>query len=142
MFYGVQFGGFYDVPQVSKDFEIGIDLREANLHANNALLNEFLFGARLGLYPANAPRRLHPYLEPAFGIGTTRAPQTSIKVNKPTYGIFVGADYQFSHNVGWRVAEIGYGSLTTASGGTIGASESIPSASLLTITTGLTFRLP
>ena len=148
MFYGVQFGGFYDVPPPVlpaslQRFEIGVDLRDAILHANNALLNEFLVGARLGLFPAaDTAHKLHPYLEPYAGIGSTRAPNTSIKVNKPTYGGFVGADYDFSRRVSWRVAEVGYGSLTTASGGTIGASEAIPSATLFTITTGLTFRLP
>ena len=147
MFYGVQFGGFYDVPgpvlpASLQHLEIGVDVRDAVLHANNALLNEFLVGARLGLVPATSERKLHPYLEPYVGLGSTRAPNTSIKVNKPTYGVFAGADYDFSRRVSWRVAEVGYGSLTTASGGTIGASESIPSATLLTITTGLTFRLP
>ncbi len=141
MFYGVQLGGFYDVPNLTERFEVGVDVRDAILHANNALLNEFLVGARLGLVPAGG-RKLHPYVEPYVGLGSTRAPETSIKVNKPTYGAFVGADYDFSRRVSWRVAEVGYGSLTTASGGTIGASESIPSATLLTITTGLTFRLP
>lgn len=140
MFYGVSFGGYYDIPRENKQVEIGVDLRDQVLHGNNALLNSFLVGPRLAIAPYKRP--LHPYVEPFIGIGSTRAPNTGIKVNKTQYGAFVGADYAFSHNVSWRVAEIGYSSLVTASGGTIGATESIPAARLLSFTTGLTFRLP
>jgi hypothetical protein len=141
MFYGVQFGGYYDAPLAEKQIEVGLDLRDAILHGNNALLNSFLVGPRIAPVLSNHPR-LHPYVEPFIGVGSTRAPNTAIKVNKPQYGVFVGADLNLGHVVSWRVAEIGYSSLTTTSGGTIGASESIPSVTILSITSGLTFRLP
>jgi hypothetical protein len=141
LFYGVQFGGFYDVPLNLQQAEIGLDLRDSVLHGNNALINSFLVGPRIAPVLANHPR-IHPYVEPFIGVGTTRAPNTAIKVTKPQYGVFVGADLNLSHVVSWRVAEIGYSGLSTASGSTIGVTESIPSATLLTITTGLTFRLP
>jgi hypothetical protein len=141
MFYGVQFGGFYNAPLGYQRVQIGLDLRDAILHGNNALLNSFLVGARIAPVLENHPR-LHPYVEPFVGVGTTRAPNTAIKINKPQYGAFVGADLNLGHIVSWRVAEVGYSSVTTASGGTIGASESIPSATILSVTTGLTFRLP
>ncbi len=141
MFYGVQFGGFYNAPLNLKQVEVGLDLRDAILHGNNALLNSFLVGPRIAVVLESHPR-LHPYVEPFIGAGSTRAPNTAIHVTKPQYGIFVGADLNLGHVVSWRVAEVGYSSLTTASGGTIGASESIPSASILSLTTGLTFRLP
>jgi hypothetical protein len=141
MFYGVQFGGFYNVPLGYKQVEIGLDLRDAVLHGNNALINSFLVGPRIAPVLENHPR-IHPYIEPFIGAGSTRAPNTAIKVTKPQYGVFVGTDLNLGHVVSWRVAEIGYSSLTTASGGTIGASESIPSATILSLTTGLTFRLP
>jgi hypothetical protein len=141
MFYGVQFGGYYDVPLHQKQLEVGLDLRDAFLHGNNALLNSFLVGPRIAFVLESHPR-LHPYVEPFIGAGTTRAPNTAIKVTKPQYGVFAGADLNLGHVVSWRVAEIGYSSLTTASGGTIGATESVPSATILSVTTGLTFRLP
>jgi hypothetical protein len=141
MFYGVQFGGFYNVPLNYKPIEIGVDLRDAILHGDNALINSFLVGPRIAPVLPNHPR-IHPYVEPFIGAGSTRAPNTAIKVTKPQYGVFAGADLNLGHVVSWRVAEIGYSSLTTASGATIGPYESIPSATILTITTGLTFRLP
>jgi hypothetical protein len=140
-FYGVQFGGYYDVPLPSKQLEIGLDLRDGIFHGNNALLNSFLVGPRIAPVLAGHPR-LHPYIEPFIGVGSTRAPFTAIKVNKPQYGAFAGLDLNLNRGIAWRVAEVGYSSLTTASGGTIGASESIPSATILTLTTGITFRLP
>ena len=140
-FYGVQFGGYYDVPLTEKQFEVGLDLRDAILHGNNASLNSFLVGPRIAPTLTNHPR-VHPYVEPFVGLGSTRAPNTAIKVNKPQYGVFVGADLNLGRVVSWRAIEVGYSSLTTASGGTIGASESIPSATVLSLTSGLTFRLP
>jgi hypothetical protein len=141
MFYGVQFGGYYDVPLNLKQVEIGLDLRDSVLHGNNALINSFLVGPRIAVVLPNHPR-IHPYVEPFIGPGSTRAPNTAIKVTKPQYGVFVGADVNLSHEVSWRAIEIGYSGLTTASGSTIGVTESIPSATILTLTTGLTFRLP
>jgi hypothetical protein len=116
MFYGVELGGYY------------------------ALLNSFLVGPRIAF--STRVEKLHPYVEPFVGAGSTRAPNTEIKVTKLQYGAFAGADYDFSRRVSWRIAEVGYSSLTTASGATIGASESYPSSNLLSITAGLTFRLP
>lgn len=141
MFYGVQFGGFYHVPVNLQQVDISLDLRDAILHGNNALLNSFLVGPRIAPILINHPH-IHPYVEPFIGVGSTRAPNTGIKVNKPQYGVFVGTDLNLGHVVSWRVAEFGYSGLTTASGGTIGATESVPSATILSLTTGLTFRLP
>jgi opacity protein-like surface antigen len=142
MFYGVQFGGFYDLPHEyqPKSIEIGLDVRDAVLHGNNALLNSFLVGPRLAFSPFAHP--FHPYVEPFVGDGSTRAPETSIKINKVQYGVFAGVDYDFSKHVSWRVVEVGYSSLATASATTIGITASIPSATLLNFSSGLTFHLP
>jgi hypothetical protein len=141
MFYGVELGGYYNVPTTQfKSAAIGVDVRDAVLHGNNALLNSFLVGPRIAF--STRVEKLHPYVEPFVGAGSTRAPNTEIKVTKLQYGAFAGADYDFSRRVSWRIAEVGYSSLTTASGATIGASESYPSSNLLSITAGLTFLLP
>jgi hypothetical protein len=139
MFYGVALGGFYDIPTQHKAVEIGVDVRDEILHGNNALLNSFLLGPRLS---PTKYERFHPYFEPFFGIGSTRAPNTAIRINKVQYGVFAGLDYDINRHVDFRVAEIGYSSLSTASAGTIGQTQSIPSSTLLSITSGLTFRLP
>jgi len=139
MFYGVNLGGYYDIPMQNKKYEVGVDLHDSILHGNNALLNSFLVGPRVAF---RTDKRLHPYIEPEIGVGSTRAPNTGIKINKVEYGIYGGADFNLNRHVNWRVAEIGYSSLQTASAGTIGVTASIPSAQLITITTGFTFRLP
>lgn len=140
MFYGVGFGGFYDLPQKDRPFELGIDLRDSIVHGNNALLNSFLIGPRFGFVPQG--RSFHPYLEPVVGVGTSRAPNTALKVSKLEAGAFAGLDYDLSRHVGLRIFEIGYTNLITASGQTIGGSETYPSANLFHFSTGLTFRLP
>ena len=140
-FYGVELGGYYNLPLVEKQFEVGIELRDTVLHGNNALLNTFSFGPRISGSPFQ--RDIHPYVEPFIGVGTSRAPNTAIKVNKPQYGILLGADYNLNKRVAWRIAEVGYSSLSTVSESTVGSpSGSIPSANVISITTGLTFRLP
>jgi hypothetical protein len=142
MFYGVQFGGFYDLPHdyQPKSIELGIDMRDAVLHGNNALLNSFLVGPRIAFAPFTRP--IHLYVEPIVGAGSTRAPETSIKITKVQYGVYAGADWEFSKHVTWRVVEVGYSSLDTAGAGTIGLTASIPSSSLINFSSGLTFRLP
>jgi hypothetical protein len=142
MFYGVQFGGYYDIPRAyqPKSVEIGLDLRDAVLHGNNALINSFLVGPRIAFAPFERP--IHPYIEPIIGLGSTRAPNTSIKINKPQYGVYAGVDWEFSRHVSWRVVEAGFSSLDTASASTIGITASIPSATIVNIASGLTFRIP
>lgn len=139
-FWGVNFGGYYDVKKSDK-FAIGGDVRDSILHGNNAGLNNFLVGLRIS---RPAPERFRPYLEPAVGVGTSRAPETTIHVSKVEYGIFAGVDYALGRHVDFRAFEIGYGGLTTASSETIGGSQSrtIPSATLLHFSSGFVFRIP
>jgi hypothetical protein len=140
-FYGVQFGGYYDLPLQKKQFGVGIDLRDAILHGNNALLNSFLVGPRIAAVLTSRPR-LHPYVEPFFGAGSTHAPNTAVRVTKVQYGVEAGADYDLSKRVGFRVFEVGYSALTTAGSGTIGASGPQSTSNIINLSTGLTFRLP
>ena len=143
MLYGVTIGGYYDLPlknqRLDSGFEVGLDVRDAILHGNNAMLNSFLVGPRLAY--AVSPR-FHPYVEPFIGAGSTRAPNTTVKATKAQFGAFVGADFNLNRIVTFRAIEVGYSSLTTASGETIGATETIPAAKLLNISTGFTFRIP
>lgn len=143
MLYGVTFGGYYDFPQhgVKQEtgLEIGIDVRDSILHGNNALVSSFLVGPRIAI--ALSPR-LHPFVVPAVGVGSTRAPNTAIKVNKVQFGVFGGLDFNLNRRINFRVVEVGYSSLKAASGETVGGTESVPAVRLLSVTTGFTFRLP
>jgi hypothetical protein len=141
-FYGVQIGGYYDLPLQTKKYEVGIDLRDAILHGNSALLNSFLVGPRIA-FVLNGRPRLHPYVEPYFGAGSTHAPQTAVRVTKIQYGVEAGADYDLSKRVGFRVFEVGYSGLSTAGSGTVGRAGAPQSSSnIINFSTGLIFRLP
>jgi opacity protein-like surface antigen len=138
-YYGVSFGGFYDIPLQTKQFEVGVDIRDQLLHANNSELNGFLVGLRLST-PVRS--RLHPYVEPIVGVGTTRAPNTSLHISRQQYGAFAGVDYDLGKHFSFRVFEAGYTKLITASSETIGGTATIPAATLINFSTGLTIRLP
>ncbi|HUD21225.1 MAG TPA: hypothetical protein VMQ60_00120, partial [Acidobacteriaceae bacterium] len=46
VFYGYDYGGYYDFLH-SGSLSAGFDLRESDLHANNALLRSFMVGPRI-----------------------------------------------------------------------------------------------
>jgi hypothetical protein len=140
MFWGLDYGIYQNVPSHVKNVEFGIDFRNQVLHGNNALLSSWLWGLRIGFDPFH--NRIHPYIQPEVGVGTTRAPNTAIKVNKFQGGAFGGVDVTLNKRISWRAVEVGYSTLVTASGGTIGASESINAATLVNVSTGLLFRIP
>ncbi len=138
VFYGYNLGGYYDFFHSGK-IGVGGDVRYSDLHANNALLREFLVGARVSGTPFAKPFK--PYVVLDLGDGTTKAPQSTVHESKLDYGIFGGVDYTFAHHVDFRVFEVGYGSLSTASTATIAAyGPNIPPAKLITFSSGLVFR--
>ena len=139
MFYGVVFGGYYDLPLQEKALQVSFDMRDSIVHGNSASLNTFLVGIRIS---PTKYGRYHPYIEPFIGDGSSRAPHTSVHVNGAQYGGFLGLDFDLNRHVQWRTLELSYSGLRTASGDTIGGTESIPSAGLLGITTGFVFRIP
>ena len=142
-FYGVTLGGFYDIPAQYTGFkkvEIGVDLRDAIVKANDATQNTFALGGRVAFAPITA--RFHPYLEPFVAAGTTRSPHTAIHVTKLQYGIFGGADYDLNRHISFRAIEVGFSGLTTASDATIGASATVPTTHQISLSSGFTFRLP
>src|SRR5580698_6457137 len=140
MFYGVNMGGYYDfkTPYV---FHAGLDVRDSILHSNDAFLNNFLVGVRFsGRQFRNTPLKL--YIEPVIGAGTSRAPATNAQVTKFEYGIYGGVDYATHHHLDFRLVEVGFSGLRTASSQTIGDSATIPAASIITISSGFVFRFP
>lgn len=139
VFYGYNLGGYYDFAH-SGWLDTGFDMRFSDLHANNAMLRNFLIGLRVSGKPFSRPFR--PYLQASIGEGTSKAPLSTVHVSKVDYGIFGGVDYTLAHHVEWRVAEIGYGSLSTVSSATVGAGGNIaiPQSKLIHFSTGLVFR--
>lgn len=139
VFYGYNLGGYYDFLHSGK-IDTGFDVRFSDLHANNAMLRNFLVGVRVSGKPFSRPFR--PYLEATIGEGVTKAPGATVHISKVDYAFFGGVDYTIAHHVEWRVAEIGYGALTTISSATVGAggTVAIPPSKLLNFSTGLVFR--
>jgi hypothetical protein len=141
MFYGVNIGAYYDVPQLSTPkIEVGLDVRDSILHGNNAFINNFLVGPRIAAAPFQRP--LHLYVQPVVGAASSHAPNTQVKVTRVEYGVFAGVDYKFSRVVTWRALEVGYASAQTASGQTIGGSETIPNVTMINLSSGLIFNIP
>lgn len=137
MFYGVNFGGYYDFYQQGKT-KVGLDVRDSIVHGNSASLNSFLVGVRVAVKPFSRP--LKPYLQASVGVGTSRPPTSYVRSSRAQYGVFGGADYELSRHVDFRVVEVGFNSLITASSSTIGGIGNIPASRLLSISTGLVFR--
>jgi len=138
-FYGVNLGAYHDF-KTPYAIKAGLDVRDSVLHANDAFLNNFLVGVRFSGKPFNNGWK--PYLEPVIGAGSSRAPATTLRVTKFEYGLYGGLDYATHHHIDFRVVELGYSGLRTASSQTIGNSATIPAAQIFTISTGLVFRFP
>jgi len=140
MFYGVSMG-FYQDFKVQPKLGVGFDIRENIVHGNNAALESLLFGVRVVDRPFSVPLKL--YAEPALGLGRSRAPYEPVHQSNLETHIFVGADYPLQKYVDWRVVEVGYGSVNTISSADYGYNvSSLPASNLLSITTGLIFRIP
>src|ERR1017187_359823 len=139
VFYGYNLGGYYDFLHSGK-LDTGFDVRFSDLHANNAMLRNFLVGLRVSGKPFSRPFR--PYLEATIGDGSSKAPLSTLHISKIDYAFFGGVDYRLAQHVEWRVAEIGYGALTTVSRAPVGAggNVAIPPSKLVNFSTGLVFR--
>jgi len=139
MFWGFNMGGYYDFFH-SGSLATGFDVRFSDSHGDNAALRNLQVGLRLSASPFKRPIR--PFIELAGGAGTTKPPAATVKVRKPDYAVYGGADWSIAHHIDFRMIEVGYGSLTTASSATIGAGGNIaiPSSKLLTFSSGLVFR--
>ena len=140
MFYGVNMGGYYDF-KTPYAFHAGLDVRDSILHGGDAFLNNFLVGVRFSGHPFHNTA-WKPYIEPVIGAGHSRAPATTIAVNKFEYGLYGGLDYATHHHIDFRLFEVGYSGLRTASSQSIGNSAEVPPASLLSISSGFVFRFP
>jgi hypothetical protein len=138
-FWGVNIGGYYDRYH-GKSVDAGFDIRDTYVGSNNARLNEFLVGGRV--VAKNLSPNWRPYVQLSGGVGTTRAPHSTIRLSRATWGVFAGADYKLSRVINIRAFEVGYGSLTTISSATVGSpTTTLPSSNLLQVSAGIVFRI-
>jgi hypothetical protein len=138
-FYGANIGGYVNFFHAPK-FDAGIDIRDSIVSANNARLNSFLVGARV--MPKPLADVFKPYLQLSIGVGSSKPPNSPIKLNRFQYGIFGGLDYTLAKHVDFRAFELGYGAVSTISSGNFSGTQSFPSSRLFSISTGLVFRVP
>lgn len=138
IFGGVEFGGYDEFAHYSK-FDLGIDLRDAIEHGNAASLNQLLIGLRIASKPTSFAG-VKPYLQLAFGAGRTRSPYNPIHTEKFELGAFAGLDKPLGRRADWRIAEVGYGSVTTVSSALERGNTPVPAAHLLNLSTGFVFR--
>jgi len=140
MFWGVNLGGYYDFFHADNGVSAGIDIRQSDLHANNAALKEFLIGVRISAKPFTRPFK--PYFMASVGAGATKSAGSSISVKKVDYRFTAGVDYTVQRHIDFRAIEVGYGTLHTISSATVGAGGNIaiPASKLINVSTGLVFR--
>jgi hypothetical protein len=139
VFYGYNYGGYWDFFH-SGPISAGFDLRESDLHANNALLRSFMVGARVSAKPFKRP--IKPYAQFSFGYGTTKAPANTVHISKFDYTVYGGLDYGLQKHIDFRVLELGYGSLTTISSADVGGGGYlyVPAANQISFSSGLVFH--
>ncbi|QNI35543.1 hypothetical protein [Edaphobacter albus] len=139
MFWGANIG-FYDDFFHGKNVDVGVDLRDTVVGGNDARLNSFLVGGRVVMKSFSPSWR--PYVQVSGGLGTTRAPHTSIHLNRGQYAVYGGADYKLNRYFDLKVLEVGYGSLSTISNSSFGnTTASYPASKLLQVSWGLVFRI-
>ncbi len=79
--------------------------------------------------------------EPVLGEGRSRSPHSPRHLSKVQLGVFGGVDYTIQKHIDWRVAEVGYSSLSTINSSNFGYPLTISSSKLFSVTTGLVFRI-
>ena len=138
-FWGADFGGYVNFYH-AHGYDAGIDIRDAIVTGNNARLNSFLVGARFIAKPI--AESFKPYFQLSIGAGSSKPPTSPIKLTRFQYGIFGGLDYTLAKHVDFRAFEIGYGSVDTINSGNFNGTVSFPTSRVLSISTGLVFRVP
>ena len=138
-FFGVNIGGYDDFYHGEK-IDAGIDIRDSFSKANNASLNSFLIGGRVvGKLQSSA---FKPFAQFSVGVGSTKAPTSSVHTSRIQYAIFGGVDYTLAKHLDFRAVELGYGGLTTVSSAVYNGTISYPASRLFSVSTGLVFTIP
>ena len=138
-FWGANIGGYVNFFHDPK-FDVGIDVRDSIVSGNNATLNSFLVGGRIIAKPI--AEKYKPYLQLSVGVGSSKAPHSTVHLSRFEYGIYGGIDYTLSKHVDFRAFELGYGSVSTISSANFGGTVPIPNSRLFSVSSGLVFRFP
>lgn len=133
---GVSIGACY-MFQSSARVHFGLDMRDEWQGGGNSLLNSYLFGARAAFHITD---RLRPYVQVSGGVGSTRAPDTTVRTTKAMAKVYGGVDYRVTQRVDFRAVEIGFGELTTASDAQYGSTLNYPADKLISFSSGLVVR--
>ncbi len=133
---GVVVGGYYMFAHGARA-ALGVDVRDEWQGGNNSLLNSLLFGIRA---TGQVGERLKPYVQVSGGVGTTRAPLTIARTSKAMAKGYAGVDFTVNKHLDFRVVEIGFGELTTASSAQYNSALSYPTDKLLSFSSGLVVR--
>lgn len=136
-FGGLDYGAYWDFFH-RPGFGAGVDVRDTVIHGNNADLNTFSVAARVAARPVKYG--LRPYAQLAAGAGRSKAELSTIHITKFQWGLFGGLDMPIAKHVDFRVIEVGYGTVTTMSSEIERTDTSIPTASLIHLSSGLVFR--
>jgi hypothetical protein len=139
MFGGVGFGSYYMFSHQPK-FDVGIDVRDIIQHGDSALLNSFLVGPRVSAKPMQ--HGLRPYGQLSFGLGRTHSPVNPAHLTKFEFNVTGGVDKALGKHVDFRILEVGYGTVKAIGSDNYYSGAKIPSAQLITFSTGLVFRIP
>ena len=133
---GVAIGGYYTFAHGARA-ALSVDARDEWQGGNDSLLNSLLFGLRAS---GQVGARLKPYLQVSGGVGTTRAPLTIARTSKAMAKGYAGLDYGINRHLDFRVVEIGFGELSTASSAQYNSSLTYPADRLVSFSSGLVVR--
>src|SRR6267154_1803119 len=98
-FYGAALGGYVNFFHAQK-YDAGVDIRDIIVSGNGAHLNSFLVGGRIAAKPL--AEKFKPYLQLSVGVGSSKAPHSTVHLNRFEYGIYGGLDYTLSKHVDFR----------------------------------------
>jgi hypothetical protein len=138
-FYGVDLGGYVNFFHAQK-YDAGMDIRDVIVSGNGAHLNSFLVGGRIAAKPL--AEKFKPYVQVSVGVGSSKAPHSTIHLNRFQIGVSGGLDYTLSKHVDFRAFELGYGSVSTINSGNFNGTNSFPNSTLFSVSAGLVFRVP
>lgn len=131
-FYGPNFGVYYNLYHFGP-LAAGVDLRGNVLFGSNKKYRSALIGVRVAGSAPAVP--LKPYAQFSVGVGGSKYGSGSY-TDKFQYDVIGGVDYTVFPRLDFRVAEVGYGRMSGVSGG-----PNSPSSSLITVGSGIVFRL-
>lgn len=132
-FYGPNLGVYYNFYHFGP-LAAGVDLRGNVLFGNNKKYRSALIGLRVAGSAPAVP--LKPYAQFSVGVGGSKYGSGNY-TDKFQYDVIGGVDYTIFPRIDFLVAEVAYGRMSGVGGG-----PDTPSSSIITVGSGIVFRLP